>query len=69
MGSWGVWVPSRRGLTPRRVWNATPRFLSPLDMNIRSCIQQVGSHDDLIKDESGMYYKLCMMQFTDEEQE
>ncbi|MBO7448390.1 ABC transporter ATP-binding protein [bacterium] len=32
-------------------------------------IQQVGSHDELIKDESGMYYKLCMMQFTDEEQE
>ena len=36
--------PSRRGLTPGWVWNATPRFLSPLDMNIRSCTQAlVGS--------------------------
>ena len=37
-------VPSRRGLTPRWVWNATPRFLSSLEMNIRSCTQAlVGS--------------------------
>ena len=29
-------------------------------------IRQIGSHDELMLDENGLYYKLCQMQFSDE---
>ncbi|MBR5624426.1 ABC transporter ATP-binding protein [bacterium] len=31
-------------------------------------VQEIGSHEELIKNENGIYYKLCMLQSSDEEQ-
>ena len=32
-------------------------------------VQEIGSHEELIKNENGIYYKLCMLQSSDENQE
>ena len=32
-------------------------------------VQEIGSHEELIKNENGIYYKLCMLQSSDEIQE